>query len=874
MIRTLPLRVTPLPGEALDSWLETVASRHRVVLGEILAASGIEYNRRPFWLASLAEEQVYTLSALTGVEPAAVEAMTLSNFNGRALEIEGRGTDLRLAPGFPFGTRWRSRYCPRCLSESGGRWQLAWRLGWSFACTKHRCLLADVCPQCERIQRYLLHPLGVVPNPGFCGLSAGGRRHSRCGADLSSSQVLAGKNMQELIDAQAVIFRIISDGEASFGVYDGSPRPSRSVLADIKTFVVRILAHAKSHGVDNVLEEGDTTGRDATGRLADHLDEPLRWRYIRNTDYRTAPESAFDTALGISAAFRVVSATSIDEAAERLRRLTVSSSRGYPAGLRPHPADSVLATAINIKACQPYMGARLQLRYRASLPMPTAPEKCDTDAAVRAARVASRLPSLLWPAWSVRFVSGESNYDQRRMALSCAVVLVGAQCATQAALEWLGKHTSNASVGQLLELMRKSDYWEATALAVDRLNCYLHGLPSSVIDYQQRRRLDYSTLLPTATWLRICQETGTPPGIGQKETVARFYLFEVTSGSPARSAPWENPYPTIGRVFWTRVKNFPFMLTPHLAAALGDEGRRFLAEKKISEPLVWHPPLTLIDDLDPPNPGAEGIDTRLLRQLANSPGASTSTLSRRLGVDVNTVRHHLAENPVELEPRQELSTKRRSLLSTRFRELVNREKLYELYVVQGNSLVSIGRQFGMSETTVRRMAVSYGIPLRLRVRPDRAWLSEQYVRNRRTLGDIAQELRLSRETVRLWIHRYELPFTSNYVDTSGSLIEASEARTLLAPALRSPKGWSRLILFVECLQHASIAAAARALEREPSSLRAQIRNLEADLGGALLNRARLPLRMTPTELGSIVSQAVQVSVSEGAPGAAVPDGCH
>ena len=29
-----------------------------------------------------------------------------------------------------------SRYCPKCLAESGGRWQLQWRLAWTFACAK------------------------------------------------------------------------------------------------------------------------------------------------------------------------------------------------------------------------------------------------------------------------------------------------------------------------------------------------------------------------------------------------------------------------------------------------------------------------------------------------------------------------------------------------------------------------------------------------------------------------------------------------------------------------------------------------------------------------------------------------------------------
>ena len=40
--------------------------------------------------------------------------------------------------------------CPSCLQESDGTWKLAWKLPWSFACVRHRCLLVDTCPSCKR----------------------------------------------------------------------------------------------------------------------------------------------------------------------------------------------------------------------------------------------------------------------------------------------------------------------------------------------------------------------------------------------------------------------------------------------------------------------------------------------------------------------------------------------------------------------------------------------------------------------------------------------------------------------------------------------------------------------------------------------------
>jgi TniQ protein len=36
-----------------------------------------------------------------------------------------------------------SRYCVACLTESGGQWPIRWQLPHTFACTRHRCLLAS-----------------------------------------------------------------------------------------------------------------------------------------------------------------------------------------------------------------------------------------------------------------------------------------------------------------------------------------------------------------------------------------------------------------------------------------------------------------------------------------------------------------------------------------------------------------------------------------------------------------------------------------------------------------------------------------------------------------------------------------------------------
>ena len=41
MVRSLPIRVSPLPGEGLDSYLEALAARHHAAWGDVLDAVGL-----------------------------------------------------------------------------------------------------------------------------------------------------------------------------------------------------------------------------------------------------------------------------------------------------------------------------------------------------------------------------------------------------------------------------------------------------------------------------------------------------------------------------------------------------------------------------------------------------------------------------------------------------------------------------------------------------------------------------------------------------------------------------------------------------------------------------------------------------------------
>ena len=86
--RMLPVRVTPMPGEAIDSWIETTARSMDSTLGWVARRLNLPTQTRPPWLVTVSVDQLRAIEAATGVVPQTVGAMTLSTYNGTALQID------------------------------------------------------------------------------------------------------------------------------------------------------------------------------------------------------------------------------------------------------------------------------------------------------------------------------------------------------------------------------------------------------------------------------------------------------------------------------------------------------------------------------------------------------------------------------------------------------------------------------------------------------------------------------------------------------------------------------------------------------------------------------------------------------------------
>ncbi|MFI7121862.1 TniQ family protein [Amycolatopsis sp. NPDC049868] len=148
------MRVEPVPGEGLDSWLAALSRRLATPARDLLPALGLDITTLRGSTTGLTvvlrDDEATQVAKATGVPVPTLQKMTPAHYNAVLR------TDLstrRLVTYHAWTRRRGTWFCPLCLTETGGRWQLRWRLGWSFACVRHRCLLVDRCPDCGQIPR-------------------------------------------------------------------------------------------------------------------------------------------------------------------------------------------------------------------------------------------------------------------------------------------------------------------------------------------------------------------------------------------------------------------------------------------------------------------------------------------------------------------------------------------------------------------------------------------------------------------------------------------------------------------------------------------------------------------------------------------------
>lgn len=682
--RSLPIRCTPDPGEALDSWLEFTAARLTCPFTDVLGALGLP-NREtamsalvlPAWTIRLTRDELASITEVTGVAAGVLAAMTLQPFDGHAVDIlpRHRRVNRRVLWG-----RAGSRFCPLCLADSGGRWPVAWRLSWSFACTRHHVLLADRCPACHRVPRLRSHPRRETPRPGRCSSAApdGGPRPPRCHHPLTDTPATTIPIDGDLAEAQRLIDTALTapGRPVRWPLYGPGGAPLNVVLRDTKTLGALTLNHATPDDLDplappNVLD-----------RLEHYRADPLPAGSQRSPDARhddlhshVAPGDAAATAVAVSAAFRILRAENIRSAARTVQwltdRMAASGRPLYPGNVVAvgGAISSALEAALRCSRESKLMPVA-RLRHRTGVDSTRPPT--DHDARARA------LPTALWPQWALRLTprhaSGRPAAQRADELLAVACLLAGNTTPIRAAVRLTGTTVSSHNVSTFLATLTRhphgADVLRTLILLADHLDA--HGAP---IDYARRRALFSARpqFMDARAWLELQRRLRSNPSLNPVH--AQRWLFHTLTGSPAHLAhPGIAPASPAQRQHYQR---FRWRILPAEAELLRHAARRLLDEHGIDEPVQWTPQLPdrALHGLQLPGPDPHSISPDRLHQAVSGSDFSIAQLARTLETTTAHVVHLLSEHPVDWSPPRFRRTQHTATQAAQWRQWYERDHL-------------------------------------------------------------------------------------------------------------------------------------------------------------------------------------------------------
>lgn len=151
----LPLITVPLPGEAWAGYLTRASGRLHTTPKVLADHIGLRVSATwpPFHGVVMAPVRNWlSISKALGLTVEQVRGMHLEALDGICLDLSGLATTPTAGYARTVSRRsWvrfaGSRYCPACLAETGC-WSLWWRHPLATACTAHRIVLCDVCPEC------------------------------------------------------------------------------------------------------------------------------------------------------------------------------------------------------------------------------------------------------------------------------------------------------------------------------------------------------------------------------------------------------------------------------------------------------------------------------------------------------------------------------------------------------------------------------------------------------------------------------------------------------------------------------------------------------------------------------------------------------
>lgn len=817
----LPFVVAPLPGEAMDSWIEHYARELIMTSRDFLTFLGLPAAQPARMTVMLTETEQAVLATRTGLEPDRLRAMTLEPWDTVAVTIRHQTRGLASPP------HWRrhkgSRYCPHCLRESGGRWHLAWRTPWAFACPLHHALLAETCPTC-----------GLRPLP----------------AGRSSAPPTTASHCTHLLPPSR---RHAKDG-----------RPCHTDLTGVATTALEpgspILG--AQNGLDALLARAATSPEQAASVRAELAETFfLGWRCLSATSNQPTQLPAAVTATLAQAGGPPHALTGLSN--ENARDVAIAATLAAMVRNQSHPASDTLltwiardhrtASATDLgaslqpwqQACTPPVVSRAlraidamirgidRLRYGSASPTPRPPD----IASERIARRAAAVPTVLWPSWSMRLLPHATGGPRGikgsafRAALSALLLIPRApQHRYNDALELLGNPVSGRLLAHLVTSSRP-EHLTAIISALTQLADALdqHDVP---IDYHRRRTLArrddllvdrraYQHLAARHHWRRL------DPG----RTALDDYLRALLTTNPLPNA---TAGPRQRKDHALQQSGLRLRAHPELRAFVHEQATGHLRRLGIDEPLLWEPPAHWVTGVHWPGTDPADVDHRAFARHA-ARHTTMSELAKATGLGAEHTRLYAEITGTTMHKAPPPGTDRRP-----YSIVPPPEILLDLYETHRPSLRQLAKVTGCGTEALKAALRAAGIHLpptapRPPIDFDRDWLYEQYILARRPARELAREKGVHPATIVQRARTWSLP-SRNQLHPPQQFTTATAGMGLPPTLCRAFLGHGsieRLRNLTALLHHPTISAAARACGAQPGTLRAQIKVVERHTGRRL-----------------------------------------
>ncbi|MEV6671076.1 TniQ family protein [Streptomyces sp. NPDC051162] len=807
---------SPAAGEALDSWLEAYGRRLAVTGGQFARFINPSCGDPRSMVRMLTDTERGALSRRTGLTPAALDAMTLKRFDGVVVSIDPVDRTIARPPAWRHSGA-HSRFCPACLDEDGGRWQLSWRLPWTFACLRHQLLLHDRCVACGQAPPPSTPFRGVSSSPKLCLHTTGTGRQFRCSHDLSDTPAQAlPRGGMVLASQRAVDQEILAVGPLA----DGTARARAQELYALARQGLGGLHHAAT----------------APGVVGEILDECGGSRPAPAERFETndAHSAAVGTALARIAtdpdhpAGEEVFAWMMATVTTRTRRSDYATRKiadWLPAGPR--------VVARMLKTADGELGLSARLRHRTATPTPSWPDLSDDEVHRRA----EHLPAMLWPSWTYGLLPAGSHTRIAGFRRACAslALLPGSTWGYLPAASLLN-NTSPGSNRRALDAALESTGTDALAVLLPALAGALdaHGSP---INYHRRRTLftPDTVSFDHSAYQALCRRNGwplnTPVWINHLRWHMTRELLGADPGAASRPPAWH--------------PRLHYGLDPDLWQFLRDQAAANLGAHGIDEPITWEPPPSWALGLILPGP--ETLDRNRLTTLADE-GHSAPELAGLLGIDEVHLLLALESFDTTGPPNRQTSPARGRRVPQQ--GLLSPSQLQALYVEQRLSQSKIAKLAGCSTSTVRRALDDSNIPIRQappgpKFSISHVWLEEEYRHKGRSSSDIAHQLGITRSHVLRLVRKWDIP-----VHPAGQWTNAFAPLDLdMSPAMRAASRTKncpqRLRHLIVAARHPTLQSAADELEVGWKTLSYQLQSTEQAIGFTIITTGRgRPLTVT------------------------------